>query len=258
MEFDNFKILIFFLGICFIIFFLSGFIILLLYKHQNKYLMNLQNITKIQADHSFAVLNSKIEIQESTFNFISKEVHDNIGLQLTLAKRGLMNLSSDNSVANSDLHLVYELISNVIVDLGNLSRSLSTEFIIKNGLVSSIEREISIINRNQNLQVTFEIRGEEQYFESSKELIVFRLIQESINNAIKHSGSPNVHIGLTYTANAFEILIADFGKGFEFEQNSASHSGLSNMNNRVKILKGSLNITSTVGVGTRINIFIPN
>ena len=91
--------------------------------------MNLQNITKIQADHSFAVLNSKIEIQESTFNFISKEVHDNIGLQLTLAKRGLMNLSNDNSIANSDLHLVYELISNVIVDLGNLSRSLSAEFI---------------------------------------------------------------------------------------------------------------------------------
>ena len=220
--------------------------------------MNLQNITKIQADHSFAVLNSKIEIQESTFNFISKEVHDNIGLQLTLAKRGLMNLSPDDTIANTDLPFVCELISNVIVDLGNLSRSLSTEFITKNGLVASLQREVSIINRNQKFQVHFEIQGEERYFESSKELIVFRIIQESIHNAIKHSGSPYIHICLTYTTDAFEILIADSGKGFEFEINSSSHSGLSNMNNRVKILKGSFNITSTIGAGTKINIRIPN
>src|SRR6478735_7674501 len=147
MEFNNFKILVFFLGISFIIFFLSGFIIVLLYKHQNKYLLNLQNINKIQADHSFAVLNSKIEIQESTFNFISREVHDNIGLHLTLAKRGLVNFSNNNEITDPKLLQVHELISNVIVDLGNLSRSLSTDYILKNGLVCSIQREISIINR---------------------------------------------------------------------------------------------------------------
>src|SRR6478609_6800197 len=149
MEFNNFKILVFFLGISFIIFFLSGFIIVLLYKHQNKYLLNLQNINKIQADHSFAVLNSKIEIQESTFDFISREVHDNIGLQLTLAKRGLVNFSADKLILHPQLQEVNELISNVIVDLGNLSRSLSTDFISRNGLVPSVQREIAIINRSQ-------------------------------------------------------------------------------------------------------------
>ena len=258
MEFDNFKILVFFLGISFIIFCLSGFIILLLYKHQNKYLLNLQNITKIQADHSFAVLNSKIEIQESTFNFISREVHDNIGLQLTLAKRGLVSFSTSNVITNPQLMEVYELISNVIVDLGNLSRSLSTDFISKNGLVSSLHREIAIINRSQKLQVSFQIEGEEQYFESNKELIVFRMIQESINNAIKHSESTSLQICLTYTLTAFKILIVDLGKGFDFVQENESHSGLSNLINRAKVLNGTCNISSTKNLGTTISILIPN
>ena len=106
--------------------------------------------------------------------------------------------------------------------------------------------------------MVFKIEGTPIFQEAKKELIIFRIIQESFNNIIKHSNAKKATLSLDFNKNSLNVSIADDGKGFDPSKiTDKTKSGLNNMANRVKLLKGRFLINSLPENGTEIYFSIP-
>jgi len=116
-------------------------------------------------------------------------------------------------------------------------------------------------NRFKN-DIELEVRGELQFLNTNSELLIFRIIQESINNIIKYAKAENIKISIHYSEENMKISITDDGIGFDPDTIIANKkigemAGLKNMRQRAESLNGKLTIDSTPGKGTLLNIIIP-
>jgi signal transduction histidine kinase len=155
-----------------------------------------------------------------------------------------------------------DLISKALVDLNDISKSLDADMIEKQGLIHAVEYEKDLLQRNEQYKVDLEIDGEPVFMESSKELLVFRMIQEACNNIVKHAGATHIGIQLKYLPEALNVTISDNGKGFDpglVEQHTARgrNAGLKNIRNRASLINGTVNIHSEINKGSAVNIQIP-
>lgn len=205
------------------------------------------------------LLKTQIEIQEETFAYISEEIHDNIGQVLSFLK---LNLSIHNASETTELEekirSSQELVTEVIKDLRNLSRSLSYEIIKEFGLAESVKNELNKISQSKTLEVVFLKYGEERNFSDQFNLLIFRIFQESINNIIKHASANKLEVILNYTNRFLELQIKDNGVGFEIDEAKAKRgSGLINIQKRAKLLNAILDISSIISQGSIINLRVP-
>ncbi len=230
---------------------LSSVIIIVVFKYQKRQNKYANEINTLKAEYENAILKSQIEIQEQTFQNISREIHDNVGQKLSLAKLYL----SDSQNPSSDLYNTAAIIGDAISDLRDLSRTLSSEMIISNGLIHALKHEIQYIDRTSLFKVYFEIKGDSLFLEDKIELVIFRVIQEAIQNVIKHAKASAVTICLEYHSTELNVLIKDNGIGY-CEINSEGQ-GLKNMKGRAKLLGGSFEIKGDSYKGTVIEIKIP-
>lgn len=257
MQNEPGQLVFFFLLVTLLIASLSGFILAIMFKYQQKHSAYINNLDKIKTEHETLLLKSQLEIQEATLNKISKEIHDNIGLSLTLAK---LNLTKEENleIINPNIKVAVDLLTDAISNLRNLSRTLNSDYVLKNGFCKSLQKEINYIQKSCKTQVQFEIQGEPFFLEASKELIIFRIVQEALNNAVKHSNASLIETKLLYKGNQLELSIKDNGKGFKYGSNEESYSGLKNIIQRANILEGICDIQSQDNIGTTIQISIPN
>lgn len=203
------------------------------------------------------LLQAQIEIKEETLKTISQEIHDNIGQQLSVSKFTLNTIgTTGNNTVDEKIDDCKNSIGKIIQELRDLAKSINNDSIEKKGLVNTVQHEISTLNK-LGIDAVLEVTGLATTFNAQVELILFRIIQESINNAIKHAKASKLKINLNYSGNKLEILIEDNGVGFDTEVTNAQTAdgiGLSNMQNRCKIIEAALAIESTVGKGTQVKI----
>lgn len=214
----------------------------------------------MQLNHENQLLTYQIEIQENTFTEISREIHDNISLSLTLAKLNLNTLDLDkNHILNEKINYSIDLISKSLVDLNNLSKSLDGDLIEKFGLIAALQNEIAKINKIGTLHISFEIKGKDRYFEHNVELAIYRIIQEAIKNCMTHSKATTANVTIDFKEHIVLLEISDNGIGFntESQTNGKISSGIKNMNNRAKLINSKIEINSVVGSGTKIKLEIP-
>lgn len=233
------------------------FIILIIYKYQQKQNIYYQKLEELKATHENDMLISKIEIQEQTFANISREIHDNIGQKLTLAKLHLNTLNlSDPFVTSAQVNNSVAMIGEAIKDLSDISRSMSSEIILSNGFIKALEFEVNQLNKTGLFSINLSVTGEAVFLESNTELILFRITQEALNNIVKHANATRISIELHYEQEKLTLMISDNGKGFLMEQNFKGN-GIFNMTKRASMLNGSCEIYSQEFEGTKINIQIP-
>jgi signal transduction histidine kinase len=202
-----------------------------------------------------------VEIQEQTFQHISREIHDHINHSLTLAKLNLVTAGPGNIQKMSEaINSSVTILGSVITDLNNLSKSIHTEKIREMGLVTALNMEINNLTKMAGLEIDYEIKGEPVFLDSEKELVIFRIIQEAFNNIIKHSKATKIRLELNYSGHYLDLLIRDNGIGFDQDvcsQKGNNHSGLKNMETRAKIFGGNFVLYSRPEKGTQIIVSIP-
>lgn len=236
---------------------LSGFIITLLFFYQKRKLAYQQTLNTLELDHQTNLLESQVEIQENTFQHISREIHDNISLTLTLAKLQLNTLIENQNSSKTVISSV-DLITKSINDLNSLSKALNSDIIKTQGLIVALENEIERIQLVGLFTIALRVKGSPVFMTAEKELIIFRIVQESFNNILKHSNAKIVKITMHYTHSVINIRIIDDGKGFEYPiAENHNGAGLNNITNRAKVLHGQADINSYPGKGTRIHLSIP-
>lgn len=199
------------------------------------------------------LLQTQLEIQEQTLKTISEEIHDNVGQVLSLAK---LNLNTFESHPEKKLQDTKQLISKAINDLRDLSRSMHGDRIAELGLKQSLADELQILENSGEFKTNMKISGEPYKLPPQKEMVLFRIAQEALNNCIKYSRSKNITVTLNYEVSIFSLYIADDGIGFD--TNTRTGIGLKSMQNRAALIGGRFNLQSAPGNGTIITIELTN
>ena len=216
-------------------------------------------IDKMKSFHEKELLKTQLEIQEETFNKISREIHDNISLALTLSKLQLNNFMESVDEKPMLISTSIDLISKSLVDLNDISKSLDGNQLATHGLINTLESETAVLGRSGIYHVEFEVLGEPFYMDTETELIFFRIFQEASNNIIKHARATRIFVDLYYEKDSLSMKITDNGKGFDvnstLEKNELRKmAGLKNFYTRAKMIGAEINITSVKNIGTTIHI----
>lgn len=236
---------------------LISFIIAIVYKYQQKQNTYFKEIEILKRSHENTLLQSQLEMQEQTFQTISREIHDNISQKLTLAKLYLNTINIDTRpLALQQLNDSTNIIGQVITDLTDLSRSMSSEIILNNGLIKALEYETSQLIKTGIYKINLSVSGHTVFLDSDTDLVLFRTVQEVLNNIIKHAAASFIEINLHYENNLLIMQITDNGRGFD-TSNTPTGIGLQNIKKRVTLLHGTLSVNSAPGNGTQIKIEIP-
>lgn len=250
-------VIIFIVGVSFLLLLFISFIITIVYKYQQKQNAYFKELEALKITHENELLQSQIEIQEQTFQNISREIHDNIGQMLTLAKFNINTLDLNNGAdVSTKAQDTVALIGEAISDLSDLSRSLSSEMILANGLIKALEYEIEHLQKF-HFRITLNVSEDVIFLEAKKELIIFRIIQEALNNIVKHAQANEIKIDFHYGSNNLQLKIEDDGVGFVESRVNAKSAGLNNMKKRAHILGGNFTINAHTCRGTILKIKIP-
>ena len=235
---------------------LGMFIISFLFFYQKKRNTHVAQQKQLQSDFQNELLKTQIEVQEQTLAYISEEIHDNITQVLSFVKLNLaLARNLDKDEAQVKLDESRELVSQSINDLRDLSKSMSFEHISAMGLIKTIGVEIERVNKSGLLGTEFLVEGEVYPLGEQKELVLFRIFQEVLNNALKHSAAKQLKIALQYHSEMFNLTLEDNGTGFSPEAiRERGGSGLRNIENRAALIGGTSLISSAPGKGCRVAV----
>jgi two-component system, NarL family, sensor kinase len=216
----------------------------------NKYIKERETMKKAFEQ---TLLQSQVEVQEATFTVLAKELHDNVG-QLLSSSKMLMGITQRNlATIPETLTIAEETLGKAINELRSLSKSLDTQYLQQFDLIDNLTTEIKRINTSLILEIHFSHEGK-LLLTPEEQIILFRIIQEALQNAIKHSEAKNVYINIASGQQNIIVNIEDDGKGFALT--SGNGLGIRNMKYRSKLLGGVITWNKPAS-GTLITIQLP-
>lgn len=261
MQKASYDIIAFLLITTVLVLFLAGFVITIFYLHRKKQITFANSLNALTLQHEKTLLATQLEIQEQTFQSISREIHDNISLSLTLVKLHLRTLDwKTNLHSDEKINTSIELLTQSINDLTDISKSLNADIISQQGLIKALEFELKRIELTGLFKISFNITGSPEFMDAREELVMFRVVQEAFNNIIKHAKAQHTILNLHYDSQKLIISIIDDGIGFDPVSDitpGKRQAGLKNMEVRVKMLQGTMEIESHHGTGTTLLFTIP-
>jgi two-component system, NarL family, sensor kinase len=248
---------IFFMGTLVLMLFAFTLVIFLI-VHKKKHFQHILEKQAIENSYQNQLLQSKLEVQEQSFRYFSEEIHDNVGQLLSIVKMQLYNIKSsskEQEVVTKATDCT-ELLGKAINDLRNISHTLNSAYVSSAGLAAAVEKDLEYVRSAKDVKCTLHRTGEEYELDDERELMVFRIIQEAVGNAIKHASARAIDVSLDYHPDKLCVTIADNGKGFNVKEPHSGGIGLNNMHVRTDLLKGKMEVTSEHDKGTTIKLEI--
>lgn len=244
-------------GMVIILFFIVFFYLLVIQLHRRR-VIHQKEMFDLKVQFEQTILQSQLEIQEQTFRNISQEIHDNIGQVLSLAKLNLNTIPHDG--ASDKISLTEELLGKAISDLRDLSKSLHPEKISDIGIVNATRHELFIFQKASKIKTELIADESEITVDGNKSVIIFRMIQETLHNALKHAKASKVNVTMRQQEALTTIEIADDGVGFDITtlKNTETGIGLESMQQRCKLINATFTIDSAPGKGTIIRLVVNN
>jgi len=258
MQNERDQVIFTIIAVIIVLLFLGVLFLVMLFYYNNKKGQMSKEKQLMRATFDKQLLESKLEIQEQTFGMISQEIHDNVGQILSLAKVQLGIMEQKQSVDGELLGNVKENISLAMTELRDIAKSLSSERLQQLSLQDSIGQEIRRINRSGFIHVSSDVQGIEKNIPDQHKLIAFRIVQEGLQNIIKHASASEVKLSIRYMDDRMFITIFDNGVGFdpETEFKKREGLGLQNILNRAQLVGGKADVMSKPGEGTTLQIQI--
>lgn len=244
---------------------LVGFVITTLFLYQRRQHKQEKELARLREEFNQELLSSQIEIQENTMRLIGEELHDNVKQQLVFVSRSLSTLAYTSTIEEDKevLTTTSSFVNKAISDIQHLSNTLHTDRIAEEGLLPTIKAEVANINRLGFLTVNYDTDLYYNYFNGHTTIFLYRMLQESLQNILKHAQATHVNIKV-YCADehTFAIEIQDNGKGFNLAEEKAKKGksggvGVKSMMNRANLIGANFTIDSVVGKGTTVKITIP-
>ncbi len=201
-----------------------------------------------------------ISTQESTLRYISRELHDEFGQILTaigamLGRAG--NHAPEGSPLRKDLQEVREITQQTLENVRSLSQALHPVMLDESGLESTLDWYLPTIERQSGMRIFYEKTGSPFALDGTAAVNIYRITQEALNNAIRHSGSKEAWVRLRFSPQSLEMEVEDKGRGFPAAPTGRQGIGLVAMRERAELLGGTIEFLHPGGSGTLIRLRVP-
>jgi signal transduction histidine kinase len=205
------------------------------------------------------VAQTLIATREATLREISRELHDEFGQVLTAMGTMLGRVSKrvpEDSPLRSDLREIGEVAQTALDNVRGLSQSLHPGILEELGLESTIEWYLSTFERQSGVEVAYERTGDPVRLDDQAAIHVYRVLQESLANVARHSGSQHATVRLRSSGQLLELEVEDHGRGFPPGE-SRRGLGLVAMRERAALVGGTLDVSEAPGGGTLVRMTVP-
>lgn len=228
-----------------------GIIIFILYAQKQRKKQNAKDLLMLQKNKDLEIANALIKGSKEERNRISKDLHDGLSGRITGIKMSLENLNNPQNpvITQNILQLGY-----VIKEIRQTVKKLTPETLLKNGFENAVVEFCTSLQTNKTTIKTYInlTNLEKNSFNEFKQLTVYRIVQELVTNAFKHSNATEILAQITYENNLLLLTVEDNGKGFDLNT-TKRNLGLNSVQERVKMLNGTISWQSKENEGTVVN-----
>lgn len=260
---EDIDIVLAYLVVILILGFFVIFIIIYILIFQRRQTQNRQDKAAMQAAFQQEILQTQLEVQNLTMQQLGRELHDNIGQLLSVLRINLNVLEEMVEDEGTKVQIAEsnQIVEQTIADVRALTKSLDGDFVKDFGLIDSLSHELQRIRKTRRYQTEIITSGTAYSLGYQHEIVLFRIAQEVINNALKHAAATTLHVSVGYEPTNFGITIKDNGKGFDYEgimrnELSKSGAGLRNIQRRAELIGGKCVVESKINEGTTVCIKI--
>lgn len=231
---------------------LAAVIVFFFVAYQKRLLTKQLELNRIKSAQKDEIIRNTIEAQEKERKRIAQDLHDEVGAMLSVVKLNISRIEkkSENSTAKNLAGETKGYIDNLITQVRRISRSLLPPSLEKLGIYYALVEFADWINKAGEINVQTWKCGEQFRFDSKHELAIFRIAQELINNAIKHSGGTHIIINMKFSAKIVFVSLSDNGKGFDLKEKWNTGLGLKNLESRSQMMGAKFKMKSRPGKGT--------
>ncbi|MBK7212360.1 MAG: HAMP domain-containing protein [Bacteroidales bacterium] len=195
--------------------------------------------------------------QDTERQRLSRELHDGLGQSLIAQKLRLESFKTpDEATSNHAMDELKTCADQLVDEVRRISNALMPAQLNQFGLVAAVRQHCEEVIKFSGLEVSFEATGNFEPMSRKSKTYLFRIIQEALNNVVKHAGASQAAIEMARTRDHIFLSISDNGKGFDQEK-ICHGNGLNNMRERASLLNGILTFHSMPGKGTTLEIQIP-
>jgi len=205
-----------------------------------------QELKAFENRHKLSVSKALIKGEEIERKRIARDLHDGLGSMLSGLKIHLNLAKRENK---ETVHGVDALLDNSIKELRNISQNLMPETLLELSLEHAL-RDLCAANSNSATKIEFQYLVKKSKLPKNYEIMIYRIIQELLNNALKYAKASQVLVSCSQNKDVFFITVEDNGIGFDVLDTNKNGMGLKNIKNRVEFLNGKLEIDSKINQGT--------
>lgn len=213
----------------------------------------------MKTNHTQELLSTQLEMQTQTMQHIGREIHDNVGQKLTLASLYTQQLAYENKAPqiNDKIENISQIINESLTELRQLSKSLTDDSIAASTITDLLQQECNQVNNTKKCSVHFSSIQKNITLPYQTKSILIRIVQEFLQNSIKHAGCKNIDVTLTGDDEFIQLQLRDDGAGFDLKSATGNGIGLNNMKKRTELIGGKFYLESKPGAGTKLTIEIP-
>ncbi|MBC5992667.1 sensor histidine kinase [Pontibacter cellulosilyticus] len=237
-------------------------IILFVFLYQRRMLQHQVQLRELQEQKQRQVLDATLQAQEEERRRVARDLHDDVGASLALVKLNVHQLVApleDKTKGQS----IKGMLDDVIGNVRRISHSLMPVMLEKMGLPRALEAMKRSVPAESGTELEFTCNDNNRRITPKVELSLYRVVQELLNNTLKHAKASKITIELQFSEKELYLTYTDNGVGFDYEklakseEKSSQGLGLMNLNARVNLLNGSFAYYSARNSGTKAEISVP-
>ena len=229
---------------------LAGSLFFFFITYQKRLLRKQLELNRVKQDQQKEILRNTIQAQEKERKRIAQDLHDEVGAMLSVVKLNVGRIEKQSEdKAKKVAGETKSYLDEVITQVRGISRSLLPPSLEKLGLFSAIEEMGNWVNKADEVKVECRKSGEPYRIDVKTELAIFRVVQEMVNNAIKHAQAETIFVNVRF-AGGISVVVCDNGRGFDLHEKMATGLGLKNLESRTEMVGAKFKLKSKPGKGT--------
>lgn len=233
-------------------------IIFFRYRARKNQVIAEQKIRQLEEERKFLAARFLVEGQEKERVRIATAIHDSLGVLLSASKMHVSAIKDKNPENEERIKKATQFLDEASGEMRKISHNMMPGLLTKMGLIEALEDLFERINDSENIDARMDVVGpREERLTENQEIMIYRIIQEMVNNTLKHAEAKRMDLTIVIHPDELDISFADDGKGFDVNSVLEGQSmGIQNIRNRVSFLEGNFNVKSN-GKGTFYNLVIP-
>ncbi|MEN8224097.1 MAG: ATP-binding protein [Bacteroidota bacterium] len=225
--------------------------------HKNQVIAE-QQIKQLQEEKKFLAARFLVEGQESERKRIASAIHDSLGVLLSTSKMHITAIKDNNPDNQVLIDKATRQLEEASSEMRKISHNMMPGLLSKLGLCEALEDLFDTLNESKGLDARLEVLGPKNRLPENQEIMIYRVVQEMVNNTLKHAQADKVDLTLVIHPDELDLSYSDNGKGFDIKEIIRKKTmGVQSIRSRVKFLDGIINIKSSPGNGSVYRISIP-